>query len=189
MFGIDRIEIIDIAGSIAERVEQSKKYQQLINSIYRDILPLYEGENIRQVYLKDHEASYDYQEGIDVILRLKDGSKLTLQEKFLFDENYRTATFETYKNSGKDGGWFYGTSQLYFVAKIINGVVVSYVLSDFALLKIYSNKYDLPWGYREGKVRDKTKFKFIELTDIPKECLIAYKFEEINNTVLQKEMF
>ena len=122
--------------------------------------------------LEELRGRYDANEGIDIILTLRDGSKITLQEKCLF-KGFNTVTFETRKNSGKEGAWFYCTAQLYFCAEASEGRIKKYVLIELAKLKILSNQYELPWQRRVGKTRSREEFMFMKFTDIPEECLYA----------------
>jgi len=174
MVGIERIKIIDVNDYLKERSDKAGKYIQLINNVYREILPLADGEKTTEVSCDELKGRYDATEGIDMILTLKDGSRLTLQEKCLF-KGFHTVTFETEKSSGKKGAWYYCTSQLYFCGEASNGEIISYVLLDLLKLKIYSNKHELPWRHRKGIERSQESFMFMKFSEVPEECVIARK--------------
>lgn len=172
MVGIERIKIISDNDFLRERSNRANEYIRPINDIYRSILPLADGETETQTTLEELRGRYDANEGIDIILTLRDGSKITLQEKCLF-KGFNTVTFETIKNSGKKGAWYYCTAQLYFCAEAREGRIEKYVLIDLAKLKILSNQYKLPWQHKVGNTRSHEGFMFMKFTDIPEECLLA----------------
>ncbi|GAJ20241.1 unnamed protein product, partial [marine sediment metagenome] len=90
MVGITRFNITDrVRGKGAWRFEDSRKHWPVANALYRQIftklgMPLMPGEETIDCAMKEFEAGYDYQLGIDVILRPVAGGEGTLQEKFLF---------------------------------------------------------------------------------------------------------
>jgi hypothetical protein len=174
MVGIERIKIIEVTDYLKERSEMAAQYIEPINAIYKEILPLADGEQTTEVSRDELKGRYDATEGIDIILTLKDGSRLTLQEKCLF-KGFHTVTFETEKRSGKKGAWYYCTSQLYFCAEASKGEIISYVLLDLLQLKIHSNKHELPWKHRKGIERSHESFMFMRFSEVPEECIIARK--------------
>ena len=173
-YGIERIQIQDNSDFLHERLIRSAQYYEQVDSIYREILQLHEGSiftNVSKDYIK---CRYDAVEGIDIILTLLDGSRLTLQEKLLF-QGYYTATFETKKHSGKLGAWYNCTSQLYFCAEIENEIIVAYVLLDLLQVKLLSCQNKINWKYNKGGQRSGEEFKYVKFIDIPKDCIIARK--------------
>lgn len=105
-----------------EQTRLSEIGEPISNSIYRATLeylqmPLISGQEIIQCSKDEALARYDWSEGIDVILSCEDGSRITMQEKFLDppSEWRPTVTIELYKASGKPGAWNYCTAQWYFV--------------------------------------------------------------------------
>lgn len=173
--GIKRIEI----------VSDEQKYNALcnkvapaipdINSYYHKLLPLKEGSEVERVSRDSVLGRYDWNEGIDVILTLMDGSRITLQEKCIF-QNFDTVTFEEKKGYGKQGAWYYCTAQLYFCCKINNDMVTNYVLIDLVRLKILSNQGKIFWYYRKGLTGDCNEFRYIWMQDVPQECILARHF-------------
>jgi len=95
---------------------------------------------------EDLSGRYDLVEGIDIILRFKDNTKGTLQQKTLFTD-FNTATFEEYKNSGKPGAWYYCTAQYYFVVYTVE--------TDIILRKQFRYTYfkDIPLSCIIGEYR------------------------------------
>jgi len=177
MSGIERIKIISDDNNLylRERSNKANEYIIPLNNIYREILPLADGEIVTEIKKEELKGRYDANEGIDIILTLRDGSRITLQEKCLF-RGFNTATFETSKNSGKLGAWFYCTAQLYFCAEASDGQILSYVLIDLARLKILSNFESLPWRHQVGKTRSGEGFMFMKFADLPSECVISRKY-------------
>lgn len=175
MSGIERIKITEFSSYLNERSAKAESCNNVIDDIYRKCLPLSHGSERKYVNKADVGAMYDMIEGIDVILTLTDGSRITLQEKVLFT-TFRTATFEIKKASGSRGAWFYCTAQLYFVGYVSpdNGQVTSYILIDLARLKIEHNRNTLKWQYRKNtKDGRKEEFMFIKFEDIPTSCIIS----------------
>lgn len=181
MFGIERIHIVNdlnIGRDFAERIDNSKKSESLFNSIYHSLLPISEGEGITEVNKTDLLATYDYREGIDVILTLENNARLTLQEKCL-TTTFNTVTFETEKNSGVLGNYYTCTAQLYFVGYVNPDYTecLRYCLIDLARYKMIHAQGKIPCGYRQNQVGNhRQKFMYTEFKDIPQECIIAIKF-------------
>jgi hypothetical protein len=174
IYGIERIQINCNSDFLHERLLKSAQYYEQLDSIYREILPLHDGSIITDVTKDDIKGRYDAVEGIDIILTLLDGSRLTLQEKLLF-KGFYTVTFETKKHSGKLGAWYYCTSQLYFCAEIQDDIIVAYVLLDLLRVKLLSNGARINWRYNRGSHRSNEEFKYVNFKDIPEECIIARK--------------
>lgn len=98
MQGITRIQIISDNRKYDELCDRVKNSYKNINALYREILPIMDNECVEEVELNDLHGTYDWQEGIDIILYLRDGSKLTLQEKIL-TKGFNTITFEEKKDT------------------------------------------------------------------------------------------
>lgn len=173
MPGIERIKITDISNYLKIRTEKAELYSDKIDKIYFQILPLSEGKTVTEVSLSESKGRYDAIEGIDIILTLKDGSRLTLQEKILFT-TFNSLTIEEHKSSGKHGAWYYCTSQLYFVAYVNETTkdITSYVLVDLVKLKILSNNDQVKWNIRKNINRGES-FRYVFFKDIPPECIIS----------------
>lgn len=171
MAGIERIEILGTSNYLKERKQIGDAAIPDLNSIYRNILPLDDDDIITECTKDEAKSRYDYIEGIDVILTLKDKSRITLQEKVLTTD-FNTVTFEQLKANGKLGGWFYTTAQLYMCAYRTNNAIARYCLIDLVRLKLASNTIDLKWHYQNNIYRDET-FRYIYFKDIPNECIIS----------------
>jgi len=179
MQGITRIKITETSDRLSYNIDKVKNAEPNINRLYREILPLADGDATLETTMQELEGTYDYCEGIDVILRLKDGSKLTLQEKIL-TLGFNTITVEECKHSGKQGAWYYCSAQLYFCCeKDTSDQIINYVLVDFARLKILTNQGKIDWKYRVGKIQEANQFRYIPFADIPKECLIASRLPSV----------
>lgn len=142
------------------------------SEIYRSILPLMEGEIQTTVNKEDIKGRYDHQEGIDIILTLVDGTRLTLQEKVL-TKRFRTVTFEE-KNgyTNAEGAWYKCTAQLYFCCDVDEQYQIeSYCLIDLLRLRICSVNGLLPWKYNVGHGRA-NEFRYLKYDEIPDECII-----------------
>lgn len=122
MAGITRIRITDrITGRGSHRFTASAKRQPAANKLYQEIfnalnMPLAPGEAELECSLADLRSRYDHALGIDVILELTSGPKITLQEKFLFT-TFETVTVEYMNNprTNERGDWFNLEAQYYFV--------------------------------------------------------------------------
>lgn len=178
MFGIERIHIVNdqnIGRDFAERVDNSKKSELLFNNLYRSILPIRDGDGITEVNKDDLLATYDYREGIDVILTLADNARLTLQEKCL-TTSFNTVTFETEKNSGLLGNYYTCTAQLYFVGYVNHDYTecLRYCLIDLARYKMLHAQGKIPCRYNQNQVAShRQKFMYTEFNNIPQDCIIA----------------
>jgi hypothetical protein len=170
MAGIERIEIIGTSNYLKERKQIGDDAIPDLNSLYRNILPLADDDIITECTKDQAKSRYDYIEGIDVILTLKDKSRITLQEKVLTIV-FSTVTFEEKKANGDLGGWYYTTAQLYMCAYITNNAITRYCLIDLVRLKLASNTIDLKWHYKNNFHRAET-FRYINFKDIPNDCII-----------------
>jgi hypothetical protein len=170
MAGIERIEIIGTSNYLKERKQIGNDAIPDLNSLYRNILPLADDDIITECTKDQAKSRYDYIEGIDVILTLKDKSRITLQEKVLTTV-FSTVTFEERKANGDLGGWYYTTAQLYMCAYITNNAITRYCLIDLVRLKLASNTIDLKWHYQNNFHRAET-FRYIYFKDIPNDCII-----------------
>ncbi len=113
MAGITRFKILDQLNSKGgERIKDARKYWTHANELYRTIfvdlgMPLLPEDEVIECSKEEFQAGYDYQLGIDVIIRPQNGSESTLQEKFLFTD-WNTATVEHCQDwmTLEPGDWF-----------------------------------------------------------------------------------
>lgn len=175
MQGIERIKIIDKerqsckVDSFTTNLKKSERAASATSKKYREVLPLMEGEIQTAVDKEDIKGRYDYQEGIDIILTLVDGTRLTLQEKVLTC-GFRTVTFEERKGyNNAEGAWYKCTAQLYFCCDVDQQYQIeSYCLIDLVRLRLCSVKAMLPWHYNKGE----NEFRYLYYNEIPEECII-----------------
>ncbi len=173
MAGIERIEIIGTSNYLKERKQIADDAIPDLNNIYRNVFELDDNDIVTKCTKDQVKSRYDYIEGIDVILTLKDKSRITLQEKVLTTD-YSTVTFEQKKADGKLGGWYYTTAQLYMCAYRIDNKIARYCIIDLVRLKLASNSIGLKWHYQDNIYRPET-FRFINFKDIPDDCIINMK--------------
>lgn len=179
MAGIERIKIKQLSKYLEQDFCRSEALSYLADDVYRKVFHLIDNDvdNI-EVDIDDKKARYDLIEGIDLILTLKDGSRLTMQEKIL-NTDFNTATFETKKASGKDGAWCTCTANYYFVGYVSRSNMNEFkrwVIIDFARIKVLHNEIALKFNYKKRMDRSidgGEHFKYISFNDIPKECIIG----------------
>lgn len=185
MVGITRFSIIDnLKGKGAERIKDAKKYWDVANSLYRDIfqqlrMSLLLGEEIVECTKDEFMAGYDYQLGIDVILRPTGLGEATMQEKFLLT-NFHTVTVEHCQDwqTLEPGDWFNLKAQYYFVGydslKSLN--LNPWVLLDWGRLQRATAQNRIPWKLRcndRTKVNARASFMYVAFDDLPPDVLVA----------------
>lgn len=181
MAGIERIAIDNpVKGSGAWRFDVAKNYTGYINRLYRHLFELADGESIAPCKPDDKLGRYDRDFGVDVILSLKSGQTITVQEKVL-TTNYDTVTVEYYQNgiTGEQGDWFKLKCDLYFVGyasgkKDTSGeyVLDRFILLDWLLVRIAHD--NIGWMIRENKKDGaKANFKYAKFSQFPDYCTIA----------------
>lgn len=168
-----------------KRLEMSQRLQTLADKhhsyIFHKIgMPL-KDENTEVIECTKDEAMarYDWQEGIDCILYFANGSKATMQEKYL-DYVYDTITF-TEKQKTKPGNWYTCTAQYWFTGyarrywtegrmHFDTGIYI-----DFPGLHRLDAMTDLPWEFNEnGKYGyEGITFRYMYFDDLPKQIVIA----------------
>jgi hypothetical protein len=166
------------------RTKMSKELSPAADDIYREIftdlsMPLDEFTEYINCNKEQAMARYDWKEGIDCILNFKDGTKATLQEKFL-DYYISTATFEETKSSGEKGAWYYCTAQYYFVgyARLYKTESVKefqdWVLIDLPALHRCDAKHNVLWHFNQNsKDGRKAKFRYLPFEDVPDNALVS----------------
>jgi len=166
------------------RTEMSKELAPAADDIYREIfidlsMPLDDLTERINCNKEQAMARYDWKEGIDCILNFRDGTKATLQEKFL-DYHQSTATFEETKSSGEKGAWYYCTAQYYFVgyARHYKYEKVKefqdWILIDLPALHRHDAKNSLLWQFNQNKKDGrKAKFRYLPFSNVPVDAIIA----------------
>ena len=184
MAGIVRISITDVFYE-DRRTRLGEIGKPIADQIYRETMkglniPLKENAEEIRCTKKDVMARYDWREGIDVILYCQNGSKFTLQEKFLSPNSFpKTVTIEEFKASGKQGAWFDCTAQWYFVGYYANHSYREFsdwILVDFPGLRLKKANGELLWFRQEPKdPRRGGPFLCFRFADIPDDIVVARK--------------
>jgi hypothetical protein len=186
MVGIERIKIKSESDWLGNYQKVNRDCEPMANKLYIKLftalgMPL-AGEEIQETLCEKEDAigRYDWKEGIDIILHFADGTKATMQEKYL-TYHISTMTFETEKTSGKPGAWYYCTAQYYFIACAKNYTTgdtsfQDWMLINLAMLHSIDMKTVLPWKNNKNKNNGRrASFKYLEFNDVPKDCIVARK--------------
>lgn len=185
MVGITRF---DIKGSYhtkgSHRITDAKKYWLIANSLYRNIfehlgMPLLLGDEVIECTKEEFSAGYDYQLGIDVIIRPYGQGESTMQEKFLYT-NFFTVTVEHCQDwlTFEKGDWFKLKAQYYFVGYDPLGRLNfdPWVLLDWGRLQRATAQNRIQWKLRSNdrtKVNAKASFMYVEFDKLPPDVLAA----------------
>jgi len=181
MSGISRISINgQTKGAGSWRFGVAERYNDYVNRLYKYLFDIDDGEDIVNCDIDDKLGRYDRDFGVDVILKLKNGQTITVQEKILTTK-YDTVTVEYYQNPAKkeEGDWFKLKCDLYFVGygsgktdSAGNYVLDRFILLDWLLVRL-SSKY-IGWKYQINK-RDgaRASFMYAMFNEFPPHCVIA----------------
>ncbi len=183
MVGVTRFNITDeIKGTGKWRFEDAKKHWPAANALYREIftalrMPLLPGEEIIDCTKAEFEAGYDYQLGIDVILRPVAGGESTLQEKFLFTD-FDTVTIEHCQDwlTLEKGDFYKLKANYYFVGYDPTGCLQfgPWILLDWSRLQRATAQHRVPWHLRGGlKDRARASFMYVKFEKVPAEVIVA----------------
>ena len=118
----------------------------------------------------------------------KDGRKFTLQEKILTFKGESTLTYEQYKRSGKLGGFYYCTANLYFIGYNKSNNIIN--IDDYILVNNVSLRLDndINWIVKQNqKEGRKEVFRYINFNDIPEKHIIKRKQIFIQNNEAPSE--
>ena len=185
MAGITRFNITDAYESKGgERIRDAKAYWPVANELYRTIFnelgsPLFPGEEIIDCTKDEFNAGYDYQLGIDVILRPYGQGESTMQEKFLLT-TYNTVTVEHCQDwmALEPGDWFKLKAQYYFVGYDARRCLQlnPWVLLDWVRLQRATAQGRVPWRLR-GNLRERVgaraSFMFVDFDQLPAGVIVA----------------
>jgi len=185
MAGIERIQIISEWNDW--RIKMSRELAPAADTIlfqsWADLeMPLKPGVEIVRCTKADAVSRYDWREGVDCILHFADGTKATMQEKYLTFA-VSTATFEERKEPHtRPGAWYTCTAQYYWVGyarkyKDNEPPVCEFqdwILIDFPQLQRLSKTTELPWRHRQNQ-RDGclNVFRFLNFDEIPPAVVVA----------------
>jgi len=186
MSGISRVKIVsqwscsnDAYLRINSACEESAN--KLYQAIFKELsMPLIDS-NVEIISCTKDEAvsRYDWQQGIDVILQFSDGTKSTMQEKYL-TWHQSTLTVETSKSSGADGAWKYCTAQYYFIGyarrlkEFGDSSFQDWILVDWPALQRADRMQLLKWQENQCHNNNRrSQFKWIHFDGIPANCVIS----------------
>lgn len=183
MAGISRVFITDpIRGRGAWRFTDSRLCYPEANKVYRDIFdrlksPLEEGDAEIKCTKEEFQAGYDYELGIDVILKFIGGQSATLQEKFLFT-TFNTVTVEYYQDWRRSipGDWFNMKCQYYFVGydEKKRGKFDDWLLLDWARVMLATNQDRIKWKEKPNNEDGaRANFRYVHFRDVPQDVIIA----------------
>lgn len=182
MFGITRIHIRNERWNVNNdwRLRLAADHEPIVNEIYRNVFQdLADGVEVLEIERDEAVALYDYKEGVDAILTMRDGMRMSVQEKVLtFSKS--TVTFEENKQSGVPGAWYYCTAQLYFVGysrhykeSKIPGIQ-DWILIDYNALRLFDLSCPLEWRFNKNKNDRRTNgFRFIHFDQVPENCVVS----------------
>jgi len=173
-----------------------KILRYMFNNVGMNLMP---GEDIIECTKQEISARYDMIEGIDILLKFEDNTKGTLQQKILFTD-YKTVTFEEYKNSGKQGAWYYCTAQYYFIIytkqsryEIEEQYKSNKMNPEFREAYIYnlpeihrlSLNGQIDWDIKENYNYRNNSFRWTHFIKMPDSCIIA---KWINTNKFQRDL-
>lgn len=183
--GITRFDIQgDLTGRGGQRIDNAKRYWPLTNSLYRNIfsdigMPLLPGDEVVKCTKEEFAAGYDYQLGIDLIVRSAIQGESTLQEKFLLTDFY-TVTVEHCQDwlTLEPGDWFKLKAQYYFVGYDAKGIfkLNPWVLLDWGRLQRATAQSRINWQLRgndRSKVGAMASFMYVPFKKLPPDVLVA----------------
>lgn len=179
MAGIERVVISRGRGSDKYEKKEAKfrEAKPLINEIYRAHFRLQDGEREIHVPIYDDLARKDYEQGLDIYLRLTTGATQTVQEKIL-DYWEDTFTVEYTKGSGKPGTHYYCIAGYYMVAYYRAGRIDSYALIDWNRFKNLDAEGLIPWAKSRIEVSEGNTFNYVYFQDIPESCVVGMELPE-----------
>jgi len=169
---------------------EARQYWSIANELYRNIfaalrMPLLPGEEVIDCTKEEFQAGYDYQLGIDVILRPHYQGESTLQEKFLFFTGVPTVTIEHCQDwrTLEPGDWYKLKAQYYFVGydPYRRGYFDPWVLLNWAALQQASAQGRIPWRLTDNnieRVGAKASFMYVRLCELPQSVIVASSMEK-----------
>lgn len=169
--------------------EFEEKYSNEVDNIYKSLAPLKEIKRSKYSPTMTKELFADKYLGVDTILKLQNGTSISVQEKLrnsrVLNTYPPTLCIELMnvpsdnEDKIRNGEWFYAIPQLYFVGyvNILTGNIIEWYLIDTAKLKlIFADKSleELKEKYLQKNVPPKrANFLAIPIDDIS-EAVIPY---------------
>lgn len=185
MVGITRFKIKgEYTTPGGQRFIDAMKYWDRANNLYRQIfacvkMPLFDGEEIIECTREEFEAGYDYQLGIDLILRPIGYCESTLQEKFLFT-SFNTLTIEHCNDwlTLTPGDWYKLKANYYFVGydkEQICGTLYPWILVNWQELVHQTALGHIAWKLRGNdvaKVGARASFMYVPFNKVPNKAVL-----------------
>ena len=183
--GIERICITDrMSGSRVRLATAAAPYADefYYNSFRRIGRPLVSRKTrTHKCQLGSPIADFDQVMGIDLVLNLRNGERMKVQEKLLSFSGGCTMTFEEQKNSGKPGGWYYCKAELYSCLYCLNWRKneVPFVHDGMIVNLSCMRTANINWKFRQNSTEGcRQKFRYVEFNDVP-ECCIVYRWSPL----------
>lgn len=185
MAGITRIHIVSDWDEPRQKMAQRSEVRA--DFIYRDVFdwincPIQPGTKIIECTKEEVIASYDFREGVDVILNFTNGTKATLQEKYLYPTDRNTITFTEHQKYNKPGNWYTCTADYWFTGYVANYEggefgFRNWIIVDFPRLKRLSNTLNWKYGDNHKTGYLGISFRYLEFDEIPEDCIVCSKYE------------
>jgi hypothetical protein len=196
MKGIERILIKSTWNN--ERLKMSRELATEADLIYFDLfanigMPLIDGATTTTCTKDEAKSRYDYQEGIDVILRFENGHKATLQEKFM-DYWQSTLTFTECQKNNVPGSWYTCTAQYWFAGYVSGywkyGIrkFNDWMLVDYPLLHRLDATTKLFWVFKTNNnpSYEGIDFRYLHFDDVPESVIVARREGTLRRKSLQQ---
>lgn len=171
--------------------EFEEKYSNEIDNIYKSLAPLKEINRSKYSHTMTRELFADKYLGIDTILKLENGTSISIQEKLrnvkVLNIYPPTLCIELMTQAGneprtnQEGEWFYAIPQLYFVGYVnifTNNIIEWYLIDTVKLKLLFANTplEKLKEKYlQKNTLPRKANFLAVPITDIEKAVLLQYK--------------
>jgi hypothetical protein len=140
-------------------------------------MPLLLGDEVIDCTKEEFNSGYDYQLGIDIVLRPQGQGESTMQEKFLFTDFY-TVTVEHCQDwmALEPGDWYRLKAQYYFVGYSAkdNLQFDPWILLDWTRLQRATAQGRVQWQLRANlKDGARASFMYVRLEKVPPETIVA----------------
>jgi len=168
-----------------------EKYANEVDNIYHSLAPLKAIKRSKYSTKMTIELFADKYLGIDTILKLQNGTSISVQEKLrnakILNTYPPTLCIELMnlptnnERTTRKGEWFYAIPQLYFVGyvNVLTGNIIEWYLIDTAKLKLlFANLTleELKKKYlQKNALPRKANFLAVPITDIGNAVLLQYK--------------
>ncbi len=127
-------------------------------------------------------ANFDQVMGIDLVLNLRNGDRIKVQEKILSFSGGCTMTFEEQKNSGNSGGWYYCKAQLYSCLYCLSwrDKQKPFVHDGMIVNLDCMRNADINWLYRQNATEGcRQIFRYVAFENVPESCIVYRKSDSL----------